>query len=282
MKVLLSHHGIRGDLAINVPAIEYVHERTGWQIDLPIHRDFADMAPLFLNHKAINSVVITDDYEHFPSDQDRRLIADRGYAKVFNPMQPHLIDRWFERMHQTSVVLYDYSEGREELPADRQQINLVQWFRVERRKGWIAFAPFAGWSHERGSMKQLSADRAQEIVDVLVTAGYRVLQIGGPDEPRLDDATFLAGSYFDSVKAVLGCDLLLHTDTGLGWVISGYKHPQLGLYSNTYHTHEHIHNIQPRNTNAIYLDGPGSVNAISLDMIHQSVKALASALPSTL
>lgn len=283
MRVLGFHHGLRGDLVINVPTIEYVHEKTGWQIDLPIHRDFADMAPLFLNHRAINSVVITDDYEHFPSDLDRKMLADRGYGKIFNPMQPHLIDRWFEQMHQTSVVLYDYSDGRDTLPADRQQINLVQWFRVERRKGWVAFAPFAGWSHEKGSMKQLSVERAQAIVCELVGRGYRVLQIGGSDEPVLEGAIFSYGSYLDSVKAVLGCDLLLHTDTGLGWVISGYRHPQVGLYSNSYHGHEHIHNIQPRSPNAIYLDGPGSVNdGIPLDIILNSVKTLASAPPSSL
>lgn len=98
----------------------------------------------------------------------------------------------------------------------------------------IAFAPFAGW-YNKTNDKKLSEERANQICKMISSMGYEVYQIGGPDEPRLGCATFLEFSIFDSVRHILGCKMLLHTDTFAGWAASAYGHRQVGLYSDRYY-----------------------------------------------
>lgn len=269
-RILLGHHGLRGDLAINLPAIQHLRSH-GFRIDMPIHRQFADMLPLFANHPALNACVITDDYESFPSDKDRAMLATREYANVFNPMIGHRDDAWHQRMHQTSAVLYDYF-GRE-LPVEEQQIELVKWWdETANITNCVAFAPFAG-NYAPGNRKALSVEKAQQIVDLVMTMGYLVVQLGGPNEPKLEHTFSEPTSYFDSVRRMLGCRALIHTDTGLGWICSGYKHPQLGLYSHEYYGVDKVANIQPRNPNGTYLSA-SNVNDISVDSILHSLTML--------
>jgi ADP-heptose:LPS heptosyltransferase len=274
VKILLGHHGQRGDLAINLPAIEYLHRTQGWQIDMPVNRAFADMLPLFANLPYLNSVIVTEAYESmdFPSEADQKLIEARGYGVIFDPMASHREDQWWRRMHQTSCVLYDYADG--ELPSDAQQIHLTKWWLTgERLKRVIAFAPFAGFYHP-GNAKTLTPERAQEIVNALNCAGYMVAQLHGPGEPELDNVTCVDRPYFEAVRDMLDCALLLHTDTGMGWICSGYQHPQVGLYSHGYYGVENVGNIQPRNPNSRYLAAP-NVNEIPVEQIVEAVRQVA-------
>lgn len=271
MRILAGHHGLRGDLAINLPALTELHDAVGCDIDMPIHRQFADMIPLFMNLRGINPV-ITEDYEHFCGQGDRRLAKARGHDRTFNPMAPHRLDRWHDHMHQTAAVSYDYFNR--ELPIEKQQIELVRWFEDLSPSGHITFAPFAG-SYSPSNTKALSKDRAQEIAGMIRRKGYGVIQIGGPGEPKLEGTFCEQRSYFDSVRVILGSRALIHTDTGIGWVTSGYKHPQLGLYSHAYYGEDKICNIQPRNPNALHLSAP-NVNEIPLDSIAKSLDTLLS------
>ncbi len=256
MKILFGHHGLRGDLAINLPAIEAVAKANpGMLIDLPINKQFADMAPLFLNHPYINSVLITDEYEKFPSDKDKEVLFKRKYNHVLNPMARHKKDDWWRIMHQTAAVLYDYSENDETLTPDQQQINLVKWFDVEKQEKTVCFAPFAGHAYNKNNDKMLKIEKANIIAEYLADKGYRIIHLGGPGEPCLDWVSCVQPkSYFDSVKCMLGSDLLIHADTGMGWIASGYQHKQLGLYGHRYYGKDCVKNIQPVNPNAAYLD----------------------------
>lgn len=266
MRLLLGHHGLRGDLAINLPAIEWLRKRTHGDIDMPIHRSFADMVPLFTNQPSFNPV-LTDGYNDFPTAQDAHWLKERGYNRVYNPMQPHVdvAPEWHQLRHQTSAVLYDYFG--EELTRAEQQISLVQWFSVpDLGKPVVAFAPFAGYIHNPHNDKQLTVERAQAIVDHLVARGYGVLQMSGAGEPHLRGATLSNPSYFEAVREMLGCKLLLHTDTGIGWVASGYRFPQLGLYGSHYYGPDKVANIVPVNPNGQHL-AAHHVNDIPLDLI---------------
>lgn len=263
MRILIGHHGLRGDLAINVPTLHHIRERNGAEIDMPIHKQFSDMLPLFVNQPGFTPI-ITDGYDTFPTPTDQKTIGFRQYNQVCDPMQQHRLNDWYNYHHQTSTVSYDYLG--ETLPKDKEQISLYRWFDVDDRADYIAFAPFAGWSHEKKSDKMLTVERAQIIVFRLRSMGFKVLQVGGPDEPKLDAAELFVGSYFDSVRAVLSCRLLLHTDTGMGWIVSGYQHPQVGLYGHRYYGKDKASNIQPRNPNSLYLDDL-TVNDIEIDLI---------------
>jgi ADP-heptose:LPS heptosyltransferase len=102
--------------------------------------------------------------------------------------------------------------------------------------------------------------------------GYKVLHLGAADEPVLKWAANLGLPYFESVRHMLGCELLIHTDTGLGWIASGYKFKQIGLYSNA-DFKEFTKNIQPKNPNSVYLDA-SSVNDIPIDSIIKTVETM--------
>lgn len=269
MKILIGHEGLRGDLAINIPAIEYLKSRyPDAQIDMPIHKRFADMLPLFANQFAFNPVIL-DGYDDFPTAKDQEFFALREYDHRFHPMQPHRIDRWHDKMHQTSAVAYDYLGMT--LSESAQQINLYRWFDVTPLKRTVFFAPFAGFESNPFNDKMLTVSRAQAIVDYIVGLGYHVAHMGGPGEPFLWNVSLMRGGYFESVREMLGSSLLLHTDTGAGWVASGYKHPQLGLYGHRYYGADKVCNIQPRNPNATYLDAP-NVNEIPLETIFVAIK----------
>lgn len=271
MNVLFGHHGLRGDVAINIPAASYLHKEFGWSVDIALNKRFKDMIPLFMNHPEINSVFITDSYDHFPSAGDALQIRDRHYDKVFNPMQPHRDERWFENLHQTSAVLVDYLCIL--MPKEYEQISLVKWFDPDPYLPIVAISPFAGFEHNPNNNKRLTEEKAQQIVDYILGKGFAVYQMSGPGEPKLKNTIFPGLSYFDSIKKMLSCKFLIHTDTGAGWIASAYKFPQLGLYGTEYHGKKNIHNIQPVNPNSIYLDAP-TVGEIPIESIFDKIDLL--------
>ena len=71
---------------------------------------------------------------------------------------------------------------------------------------------------------------------------------------------------------MLGCKLLITTDSGFSWVASGYQLPTIGLYSHDYYGKDFVKNIQPRNPNAIYF-AESNVNAINIDSIVETIAA---------
>lgn len=270
MKVLFGHHGQYGDLALNLPAISYLNKNSDWQVDMPIHKNYREVAPLFLNHPHLNSIIITDEYEKFPNETDRKVLSGKRYDKIFNPMAAPRIHNWWHYMHQASRVLHDYDLGV--LPHENCQIELNQWFDVEKNRDTVAIAPFGGFYNVNND-KMLKIGRAQEIVNLLLAKGFKVLQIGGGGEPELEGTMFPKTNYFESIRAILGCKLFIHCDTGSGWFISGYKFPQLGLYSHAYYGKKYINAIQPVTPNGVFLSEE-NVNQISLDKIEQKVDNL--------
>ena len=117
----------------------------------------------------------------------------------------------------------------------------------------------------------LTVDNANKIVNMLIKMGYKVLQIGGQNEPKLPLTDFIKSSYFDSVKNILGCKLLLSTDTSIVWAASGYQFPTIILYSNKYYTRQYVKCLYPVNKNSICLDEL-NVNNIELDKIEEAIK----------
>lgn len=271
MRLLFGHHGLRGDLFLNLPAIRWLAQQ-GNTMSMPIHKQYADMAPLFLNAPHLHGIVITDEYESFPGPRDREALANR-YDKIFNPMVPHAHPQWWKVGHQAGVVPLDYGFPTV-LSVEECQIELTQWFDIDVRRDYVAFAPFAGWYNPNND-KRLSVERAQEVVDLIRAKGFKILQIGGPGEPVLEGVEFPQMSYFDSMRAILGTKLFVHTDTGMGWGVSGYKFPQLGLYGHRYYGAEFVKHIQPVNPQGVYLDADVVAN-IELDKISQSLDTILS------
>lgn len=270
-KILYGHPGLIGDLFLNLPSIKYLNKTFDYQIDMPVHKKYMDVIPLFYNLDYLDGTIILDGYDNFPTEKDIKLLQSRIYDKVYSPMQNHL-DYWFDKRHQASTVLFDYYGGKMQLTLEQCQIELNQWFDIKNHEDTIALAPFAGYMHNQNNDKRLSVERAQRICDFINVKEFDCLQIGGPDEPKLNGAIRFNTTFFESVKNILGCKFLIHTDTGIGWCVSGYKFPQLGLYSNSRY-HGNIKHIQPVNPNGVYLDAP-NVNDIEDEIIFSKIEEM--------
>lgn len=267
MKILFGHHGRFGDLFINLPAIKALSlTYEGCLIDMPVHKDYAEAIPLLMNLPYLNGIFITNEYEKFPNQRDVDNLRGRDYDEIFNPMQRAFSDDWWKTYHQTQRVGLDYRFNSTAMSNISKKIELNKWFDVPNKENFVALAPFPAWYEGANNPKALTVERAQEIVNFILSKGYQVLQVGHPDEPKIEGTIRLQTSYFESVKNVLGCKMMIMGDSGLNWVLSGYNFPVLGLYGHRYYGGENVKNIQPVNPNGIYLDA-SHVNEIPMEKI---------------
>lgn len=263
--------GQRGDIIMNtVAARAFKQMFPNTLLVLGVGPQYADMLPLFKNHPYFDAVHVYNSYDGWPDNVDTEYIKRVKYDQVFNGMPMHTSDKWFDKYHQCQEVCAMHGLT---IPQD-YSCELIKWFddnSLIKDKKFIAFCPFAGY-YNKGNDKKLSIEKAQSIVDIVRSFDYEVVQLGGPDEPRLNKVHFLYSDYFNSVRNMLSCKAVIHTDTGLGWAASAYKFPALGLYSNAYYGHK-IKNIQPINPNAIYIDEI-NVNSIPQEELQQKIKLL--------
>ncbi len=263
--------GMRGDIIMNtVAARAFKLEYPNSKLTLGVGPQYADMANLFLNHKEIDSFHVYSSYDNWPIEEDTKYLEEKKYDITFDGMPQHSCHDWHTKYHQCLEVC-----NMHKLPDPKDySCNLTKWFPDNNLldKDFIAFAPFAGY-YNKNSKKKLSLEKAQEIVNLCRSLGFNVLQVGGPDEPRLNKTHTMHVSYFESVRNVLSCQMLIHTDTGMGWAASAYKHPCIGLYMQDYYDGADVKNIQPINPNGIYLTEK-NVNDISLDTLKEKIQLL--------
>lgn len=237
-----------------------------------INKKNFDIIPLLYNNKYIDGVRIWDGYDDWPNSKDKEFIRSVSENSiVFNATPKNTSNYWFRHYHITQENCIRYGFNDLSVLNNDLECYLDRWFDVDKKDNYIAFAPFAAW-YNPNSDKRLSLVRAQEIVNMLIGMGYKILQLGGFDEPKLENVEKYNYSILESIKSMLGCKLLLHTDTFLGWPCSAYKHKQIGLYSNAYYG-QYMKNLQPFNKNSIYLER-FNVNEIPLEEIETSIKQL--------
>lgn len=263
--------GLRGDLVFSTIAARSLKEQyPDWHLTLGVGPQFKDLLPLFHDHESFDAVHTYTTYDGWPGPRDLDYLQAAKYDLVFNAMPPHLDQQWWLHRHQYAEAAHMVGLP---VPADIQP-RLTRWFHVEQFSfPTVAIAPFGG----NGGVndKMLSVEQAQAIVDYLVQKGYMVLHLGAPSEPRLKGAQLLPVSYFDSVRNMLSCKVLIHCDTGMGHVAGAFNHPSLGLYGHRYFGAEWVHQIMPRHANFISEVAP-TVAEISLDKVFKSINLLLS------
>ncbi len=271
MKIIHFNQGQAGDLCINtVAARQYKECNPEDTIIMSVNKKYIDLLPLFYNHPHIDGFHVWDGYD-IATTKDTEWLARNGKNIVLKtPMPQHTQNEWWKYYHQGHECCL--MNGVNILHSQDFSCYLEKWFNVPKYNNTIAFAPFAGWYNQNND-KKLTQQKAQEIVNLLTKEGYSIIQIGGHNEPILANAIKYNTSYFDSMKNILGCELLITTDTWCSWYSSAYKFPTLGLYSNSYYTVSFIKNIQPINPNAIYLDA-NNVNNIPNELIIDKIKAM--------
>jgi hypothetical protein len=101
-----------------------------------------------------------------------------------------------------------------------------------------------------------SLELAKGYCKLIEMMGYTPIQLGLSSDPQLCEQRFV-GTFFDTVKVALGCKMVVTVDSALAWIMSGYSHPTIGLYSSGYYAGAtSATNWQPINPNAIYLEAP--------------------------
>lgn len=262
-----------GDLFINTAACRILKQfDPRCHLTFVINGDYREAAPLFIAHPYIDKIYVTDSPVGAFNATDIVWINQQNFSHIFDPMVDHNhSDPWF--LHRNQPQELAYINGIPTLAEETGKLYLNKWFKeTEGLKDYVAFQAFAG-SYDAANKKALSPARAQEIVNIILSNGYKVLQLGLPHEPKLEGTTRLITDYFTMARNMLGCKALVTTDSGVSWLASCYDFPTLGLYSHDYYTKEFVKNIQPLNNRAVYLDEV-NVNDISLDKIKQSLHTL--------
>lgn len=260
-----------GDLFINLVACRILKKiDPDSHLTFLINGNYRAAAPLFLDQLDIDKIHITHNPVGGFDEKDIEWIKTQRFSYIFNPMQDHRDQWWFHR-NQPLECAYMHNIP---IPKDETgKLKLNRWFDLKSEfKEWVTIQAFAG-SYDPNNKKQLSPERAQQIVDLLIKRGYKVLQLGVSSEHKLIGTTRIQNDYFEMIRDMLSCKLLITTDSGTAWAASCYDHPTLGLYSHEYYGKDRIGAIQPLNPNAIYLDA-GNVNEIPLHMIDTALSKL--------
>lgn len=257
--------GQRGDLIMNTVALKaYKAVCPDSHFTFAIGPQYADMIPLFQGQPDIDEIHVFSSYDGWPNTIDTEYLQKNKFNHIFNGMPNHTSFDWWRKYHQCQELLLMHG-----LPDIKDyKCSLIKWFSTPRYTKTVAFAPFAGY-YNKDNNKKLSVKKAQEIVFFLISLGYDVLQLGGKDEPALEQAIKHDVNYFESVKNMLGCDFLLATDTGLRWVASAYDFPTIGLDSDEIYN-DKISSIQPINKNSIYISSK-NCNDITIDSLKNAI-----------
>ncbi len=260
----------RGDLAImTVAARAFKEQFPDSHLTLGINKQGGDMIDLFRFHKYYEDIHVYSGYDNWPDEIDKEYLYNAKFDRIYSAMPKRDNEsNWWMTEHQCLNACSVYG-----LKAPSSlQCSLTQWFDTPDYKKFIAFAPFGAWPNYPNN-KSLSITRAQEIVNFILAQGFELLQLGHPDEPKLEGTVKKSLTYFENIRSMLGTRCLVTIDSGVNWVGSSYSFPTLGLYSNAYYSPKYICNIQPYNPNAIYLDAP-NVNDVDIELIKEKIVEL--------
>lgn len=274
MKILGMMHGQIGDQFIALPLIDHIKRIYNCSHYVcNINKKYSCAIGALTLSPLINDFFISDEYENFPSKKDQVNLDKYGFDKIFDPMPRHKNPSgWHTERHQTSEVFDMYGFPYGNIDGYQIKLDIHKMGRLHDLKNTVTIAPFAGFYNPEND-KKLTINKAIEITKVIKSFGLEVIQIGGADEPHIDGCHQASCSYLNSLKLIVSSKFFIHTDTGIGWAASGFKHPCLGLYSDAYYSKQYIKNIQPINPNAIYLS-ENNVNEIELDDIKDGIKNL--------
>lgn len=261
--------GLRGDLIMStVAARSFKEQHPDCKLVLGVGPQFADMIPLFYQHPYFDNFHVYESYDGWPNKQDIEYLKEAKYNFVFNGKEDHK-DQWFNYRHQYAEAANMHGLP---IPSDINPI-LTKYFDTPKLDKIIAFAPFAGYIHNSKNDKMLSQYKAEIIVKFIQQLGYKVLFLGGPNEPKISADFASDSNYFKAVHEMLGCKFLLHTDTGIGHAAGAYNFPRLGLYGYRYYGVEKVDNIIPLNKNSINLH-ESNVNDIPDELIFAKIEEM--------
>jgi len=296
--------GLIGDLVMSLPQLTYLEKKYPNSYKyFVIQKKIAHCAPLFFNHPLIDRIKITDHWAEF-GEEDYKLASecifstreiDHDLKKVFNSKS---VDGWFNHVDciQHHANVNGMADIKEVLTEEELYPKLYKWFdadfsNVENNEGYsrdrqnsgkinknsIAIWPFAAYGRHTG--RSPSLEWWQTITRKLITDGFEVHHFGWIKEPVLinDDKyhchTHL--EFFEQIKASLGCDFSIGTDSGSMWVLGAYSHPFIIL--NGPWMPGHVQNFEaflPPNKKGKYIFKLPNINYIEYKDIQEKIKEI--------
>ncbi len=257
-KVYFGINGQFGDIVMQEPALrKFINDNPETKIVLGCHNKYFPALQLFNNyHDNIVEFKSWEGYNNWPSESDQEYIDQQAFDHIFKTMPKHTSPDWAKEIHQTREAAL--MQGIE---VSDIQINLPKPESIVNHDNTVAISLFPNWPN--GGIKSFSFESISNMVKVINKMGFKTIHLNGPNEPDIPNARKINGSYVDSVRNLIGTDLLVTCDTGMSWVASAFQHPTVGFYAWGYNPVAGTSkNWQPTNPNADYLEAY-SVDKIS-------------------
>lgn len=223
---------------------------------------YKSVLPFLYKNKSIDATHIWEGYDSaWPTQNDLKFIQDNNTHITYNAMAKHVDEDWYLKRHQTEEICAMFNLGT----PSSTQINLERYFPVQNmQNNTVAICPFAV---TRGSEKSLTPERVLEIESAIKKNGFNAVQVCAPNDPKICEHS-ISTDIFSAIQEILSYKMVICVDTSIAWILSGYRHPVIGLYNSSYYFGApSCKNWQPTNDNAIYLENTNDVNKISLDEI---------------
>ena len=266
MKAIGFNQGQIGDLAMcMIPCRSLKEKFPEIKITFGINKKYESASPIFFNNDLIDNIHIWENYDNWPSSNDKEFLSKNYFDFIFNPMPKMKNEKWYLHHHHTeeTCLMHDL------MPSKNLQINLTPWFgKNEQYKNCVALTCFSS----AGALRDIPKDVADDIVDYIHSLGLETIQLGLTSHPKLK-TTYppINGSIFEDVKVAYSCKFLITADTGMNWLMSGYQSKVLGLYSySSYPVVAPLKNRTPINPNGVYLASDHIYN-ISKNTIQKSI-----------
>lgn len=269
MKIIFGCQGQLGDLAINTIVARALKEKyPDCQTVMSINKKYAHAAPIFFNNKVVDGIYIWDQYDGWPNEKDKEFLNTRNFDFLYNPHQSHIDEFWWTKMHHSQAICNNYGIK----PPENLQVELTQWFDLKSElSNCIAISPYTS----AGAVRDIPIEVSSKIINHIHSLGFKTIQLGISPSPQLVTTYPMnKGTVFEDVVIARSCRGLITADTGINYIMSGYKHPTLGLYSSKcYPTIAPLQNRTPKNPNSIYLQDYDIEN-ISEELIKESINNL--------
>lgn len=266
MKAIGFLGGHAGDLMMCLVAAKAHKEKyPNSKLTFSASKKHSGILPLTLSSKFVDSIHTWDGYDDWPNTEDKLYLTSNIYDIIYPPNQKHTNEFWYLQKHQTAEA------------CERYGLHIPNSLKIDLSKTWdnkkenyIAIAPFGV---TRGQDKNMTAEQANKIVNLILKLGFIPVQLGTKEEFSICENRFF-GNFIDSVIFMTSCRALVTVDTAMSWIASAYNVPTVGLYGYEYYAMaKSSKNWQPINPNAIYLESNRASNII-IERVEEALKQI--------
>lgn len=281
---------LAGDMVFSLPILNYLellypNSFKYWAISPKC----SQFAPIFFNHPLINQIRITESSEGLgPKDVE---IAES--SDLIINVAPHHPDGmpgttekscWWNyyTVYEESFRMADFDvKNYRQMPEELRYPRLERWFAIENYNNTIGIWGFSSYGLNKRSP---SIEKWTEIIKNLLCKGYTIFQFGGENDPHFDIPEFYDKIFrfnnleiFSQIKKSLGCQVNIHTNSGIGAILGGYGAKQITLLTNDapYHT-QNLTAFAPLNykNNNINLTSLGGFDNLAHEDVLEAINKL--------